>query len=314
MHSNNKKEYMHMHRRFILFLFLLCLPLMVVAQTFTVDGYVKEEGTDTPIAHAHVLLMPDFQPPSLAKPGPGHHFLHAMTDDQGYYLLEDVAEGDYQVNAGKPGYLHFSAVLTVDQDLTYPIFLTPMTYGTVEGVVTDADTQAAIVGAVVKLWPDFAGKWGNLRLRGVTDDLGFYSIENVPAGDYQVRACFPGYVPYMGTLTITEDQTVIHDIVLEPMTYGTLNGLVQDAATQDPVANALIVLCPSFAKGNGQGNGYQHRRLFTFSGDDGTYLMEEVPVGDYTLRAFAFGYMPFALPITITEGANSANIDLELWQ
>jgi outer membrane receptor protein involved in Fe transport len=67
-------------------------------------------------------------------------------------------------------------------------------YGTVTGTVTD-DSGAAIPGATVTLTNESTG----LALDSVTDDTGTYTVRNVTAGPYTLRASLQGFKEYVQT-------------------------------------------------------------------------------------------------------------------
>jgi outer membrane receptor protein involved in Fe transport len=67
-------------------------------------------------------------------------------------------------------------------------------YGTVTGTVTD-DSGAAIPGATVSLTNQSTG----LTLDAVTDETGTYTVRNVTAGPYTLRASLQGFKEYVQT-------------------------------------------------------------------------------------------------------------------
>ncbi len=67
-------------------------------------------------------------------------------------------------------------------------------YGTVTGTVTD-DSGAGVPGATVALVNEDTG----LRLEGVSDEAGTYTVRNVTAGPYTLRASLQGFKEYVQT-------------------------------------------------------------------------------------------------------------------
>ncbi|HVS60840.1 MAG TPA: TonB-dependent receptor [Gemmatimonadaceae bacterium] len=79
--------------------------------------------------------------------------------------------------------------------------------GTVVGQVTDASTRQGIVRAVVQI--------EGTPLGANTDQDGRYRIVNVPAGAHTVVARRIGYTPTRQTVTVTGDQSITANLVLQ---------------------------------------------------------------------------------------------------
>lgn len=83
--------------------------------------------------------------------------------------------------------------------------------GTVTGVVTDATTDEELPGVNVLI--------SELQKGTATDANGEYTIENVPAGTYEIIASFIGYKKYIEEIEVSGEKTV-HNINLEPDVLG----------------------------------------------------------------------------------------------
>lgn len=79
--------------------------------------------------------------------------------------------------------------------------------GTVVGQVTDASTRQGIVRAVVQI--------EGTRLSALTDQDGRYRIVNVPAGAHTVLARRIGYTRTLQAVTVTGDQSITANLVLQ---------------------------------------------------------------------------------------------------
>jgi hypothetical protein len=91
------------------------------------------------------------------------------------------------------------------------------TTGTLQGTVTDASNGNPISGAMVD-----AGAGGS----ATTDSNGFYQIDNIPAGTYDVTASANGYNSSTATgVVITAGSTTTQDFALTPSTGCTSNCL-----------------------------------------------------------------------------------------
>ena len=85
--------------------------------------------------------------------------------------------------------------------------LEPTPTGTISGTVTDADTEAGIGGATVKV--EETGQ------SATTNPDGSYTIENVPTGTYDVTASAEGYGSQTQEATVNEDQATDADFELK---------------------------------------------------------------------------------------------------
>lgn len=85
--------------------------------------------------------------------------------------------------------------------------LTPMMAQTVKGTLTDNETGEAIPFANVVL--------DGTRFGVATDLNGFYLINKMPAGEYELRVRFVGYKEYREKITLKSGQTLVCNIALE---------------------------------------------------------------------------------------------------
>lgn len=182
--------------------------------------------------------------------------------------------------------------------------------GAVEGVVTDAVTSAPIGGAVVMVRGSSGGGHGSDHggHMVITDENGFYVVDDLEAGEYTVRCGALGYLPTALSVVVTEGQTTVQDIALEPLAFGSVDGVVTDASTGQPVGGALVTLRPIWDAASGS----EMHWLSAVTGSDGTYVIDNVMVGQYEVQARAYGYLPNE-PVTVNviEG-QTATVDLEL--
>ena len=79
--------------------------------------------------------------------------------------------------------------------------------GTLEGQITEAETDEPLIGASVLLTEID---------RGATTDIeGQFTISEVPAGTYEVRVTFIGYEPYVGEVEIVDGEVTTFNTTLE---------------------------------------------------------------------------------------------------
>jgi protocatechuate 3,4-dioxygenase beta subunit len=136
---------------------------------------------DKPVSSAFVSATPD---PPTATGGRASD----QTDEDGRYSIEGLADGNYQVRVSGQSST-YGRSFTVSGDTNGDIALPTLT---ISGVVTDAGSNEPIEGAFIQ------AETGQERT-GVparytqTDSRGFYSLEGVDAGSYQITARKEGY-------------------------------------------------------------------------------------------------------------------------
>lgn len=281
----------------------------VSAQTGAIEGTVSDAVTGLPIEGALVMVRAEFEAvrgSGYGGPGPGGHVV--LTDASGHYVLEGLFEGQYRLKSGARGYLRTDVQVVVieDQTTVLDIALEPMTFGSVEGQVTDAVSGQPISGAHVILWPahetntEGDGHW----LRAMTDINGMYVIENVLAGDYEARAMAFGYLTNEPVFLIVNDgATTTVDLALDPLAFGSVEGTVTDAATGSPIEGARVSLIRSWT-GGGTGNtdGHWHHAM---TDENGFYSFDDVEVATYQVVVSARGYVGAESEVEIFEGQTS---------
>lgn len=136
---------------------------------------------DKPLPSAFVSATPD--PPS-ATGGRASD----QTDEDGRYSIEGLADGNYQVRVSGQS-ANYRRDFTVSGDTNGDIALPTLA---ISGIVTDAGSNEPIPGAFIQ------AETGQERT-GVparyteTDSRGFYSLEDLDSGNYQITARKEGY-------------------------------------------------------------------------------------------------------------------------
>lgn len=246
-----------------------------------IAGTVTDATTDEPIAYAWIIAT------HIEAP---HFHRWAVTNDDGEYTME-VPSGAYHIDAWAYGYLHGSledSVVVEDSIVTgVDIALMPIVYGSISGTVYDTITGETIAHALVEA--RIINGWH--RKHTWSDSIGNYTLERLSSGDYRVSAFAHCYFPkvYPDTVTVEGDENVPGiDFYLIPVTEpfdGYIAGTVTDENTSEPVADALLVAF-------GLGPFHQFRVRFTRSGDDGSYIFENLPPVEFKVLCLSFGYEP----------------------
>ena len=157
----------------------------------------------------------------------------------------------------------------------------------VTGRIIDAETREGIAGAQGSLqdaeaWAD----GGTVPRTFTTDERGYFSLNSMPASTYMLSVTAKGYASYngwqgQGRINLTGGgEKNIGDIAL--MRSATVRGRVIDADNGEPVSGASIEFT--------QGNQWGWSPSSGVSGEDGTFLVEDVEAGSYTVKVRAAGF------------------------
>jgi protocatechuate 3,4-dioxygenase beta subunit len=315
---------------------LTAIPAPVVG---TVTGTVTD-SLGKPISGAEVILSPApansgggtstgdvfFRPPAIFV---------AKTGANGQYTIDQVPAGTYAVSAAAEGFQRAtSAPFTVKEGTnTAPtLALTPIptpVLGTVTGTVTDS-TGKALAGALVELsavpavqtgsgdgGTTILGKPFPIRL-AITDDKGQYTFDDVRAGSYTVTASAQGFgratsAPFNVAMGSNTAPTLALTALPAPV-VGSVTGTITDAKG-NPIASALVelVAAPPMPGGTGTSAGGPilfpppQPVLFAKTDANGHYSFDKVPVGQYVVKAWSFGFQAAAsAPFTVAQGSNTA--------
>ena len=206
------------------------------------------------------------------------------TDSQGRYSIGGVPAGELQLTFSFGGYATETrnALVSGGQTTTLNVALAPP--GGVAGRVTDASTGDPLVGATIT-YP------GGVT---ITDTLGDYQINGVPAGSLALSFSALGYASSTRTVNVPAGGVATQDVGLTPSaTY--VAGEVRDVATDALLVGATVSIS------TGQ---------TTTTDALGRYHVD-LPPGDYTVTATAVGYDPSSGPVLIN-GGSYATLDFAL--
>ncbi|MBM3315147.1 carboxypeptidase regulatory-like domain-containing protein, partial [candidate division WOR-3 bacterium] len=166
--------------------------------------------------------------------------------------------------------------------------------GSISGTVTDSTTGLPVEGVKVA-----AGCCGGRY--AYTNADGQYTITELAAGDYRVKATKEGYVMkmYPERVHVEEGQAVTGiDFALAPMGgggNGSISGTVLDKATNLPVEGAKVTA------------GCCRNGRYAYSGADGSYTITGLADGSYVVKAMKDGYYGSTYPeAVVIQGGNAA--------
>jgi hypothetical protein len=295
-----------MKRNFLIGVLSLALLLVFSGASFaqfgSISGRVTDDSTGLPIMGAHVWAKAD-----TTQPG-GYGF--DFTDSSGYYMIDSLYAGEFLVFANAQGYVEegYPESVTVvaggnTPDIDFALASTGIPeYGSISGWVVDQITGLPIMGAhLVATGVDtycFGEAW--------SDSGGYYILEDLCVGIWQVEASKPGYYSqiYPDTVSVVEGQTTPDiNFALTPFgspDFGSISGRVTDEVSGYPIQGAAITLSGIYG--------------VWFTDSTGHYVCDSIPIGGYWVTAYATGYLQETYPesVIVFEGQNTPDIDFAL--
>ncbi len=268
---------------------LAAAPAAVEAQTGSVSGVVTSDAGD-PLMGVWVRASDGGSTWGFGQSD--------FTGMDGAYAIDNLAPGSYEVSARRFGFETMTATVdVVDGVNTVQDFvLSAPTFGTVAGVVTDSATGLPIEDAFVRVTGTsaggfFGGFFGNFA---ITDAAGAYSVDDVRTGDRDVSFHKLGYFSQTVVVTVADGVTTTADAALDPLTFGTVTGIVVDGLGV-PVDGAFV-----FTRGGG-GGGFLGGWSVTTTDATGAFSLEDVVTGERDIRIFASGFFSETVTATVVE-------------
>lgn len=211
----------------------------------------------------------------------------ATTGDDGRFVLENVEAGNLAVAASKSLYVPGSSEVALEAmaSVETEVRLTPITWGTVRGTVSDAATGQPLANATVRL--------GSVEIS--TDSDGAYVAERVPAGEVSVRAGLSRYRDAQAAFDLPRDGDVEQSLELAPITTGTVHATIIDASSGMPISGADVMIA--------------QRGTVTDSG--GRITAKEIPAGRIAVNASARLYEPGSAE-AVLEAASESRVEIRL--
>jgi len=167
----------------------------------TLDGVVTDADADTLLPAVSVWIEQDASEKASA-----------LTNGEGYYIMDNLAPGFYDVIASLEGFYNdtVEGVEIVEGNLTTQNLELKAITGTLEGVVKDVDADTLLPGASVWIEKD------QVEIASVTTDgAGHYSIPDIPVGFYDVIAALEKFDnDTVKNLEIVEGDPIIQDFGL----------------------------------------------------------------------------------------------------
>ncbi len=170
--------------------------------------------------------------------------------------------------------------------------------GSISGVVSN-DAGEALAGVRVKA-SDGSGGWGGWGNIDFSDVDGNYMIDDLEPGTYELEARRYGYETVTVSVDVVDGENTVADFTLSEPTYGSVAGIVTDAATGEAIEGARVRVVGNFGGGWGGWGGNS-----VFTDDTGAYTLDDIRTGDRDLRISNSGYFTQTAAVTIEDGVTT---------
>jgi alpha-2-macroglobulin len=255
-----------------------------LAKKNVISGYVYENGASgsSPIQGAVVEIK-------NANLGMGYY--KVITDKKGFFKIEDfVPRIRYIVDVRAPGYISSSYTDEITYNRELSIYLDKSAQ--VTGIVSGAGDKL-LADVEVRLTPteryDDGAREQVKSLFSKTDKSGEYRIDQVPAGSYLATFKKEGCITETAQINSVRSGESFR-LPMRLFTKSSFAGTISIKDVDTPAANVQVSLTG-------------RRSHYTTSYADGSFRIEDIKPGDYTLRFSHQGfYVPDAQKVTIHEG------------
>ena len=241
----------------------------------TIKGVVKD-SFGNPLSGALVKIMSLTYEP----------IMHDVTDSNGQYKLINVSANIYKIYATYPNkILQEGSVLTVapSQEIEKNFTLEDdpsMKLSLIAGDVIDLSTKKPIEKALTSLY-SVNGDKEILVGRTATNKQGQFTFRDVKLGNYSITISSLGYnSDSVSVVTSKEGQILLIKVSLPKNTNnsGTVSGIIKDEK-QNPIDRADVILYKV------EENNKLTPVAFTKTNNEGVYLFENVPQGEYKIKS-----------------------------
>lgn len=220
---------------------------------------------------------------------------HVITDNEGQYTIDNIEAGkQYFVLSIKDKYnlrQGLSFIMQKSQQIERNFVLIEdngESSSLVAGDIEDKESNK-LEGVVVKLY-DNSGSEPQLLKTTHTNQFGQYAFFDVKKSVYLLSASLLGYSTAETTFVISEDRQVMNinlTVLDDPVSrQGTINGIIKDKEGL-PIEEAFVVLFK--VTENEEGKEVLTPIRKTITNDEGLYLFEQIPEGDYKIKANKLG-------------------------
>jgi large repetitive protein len=265
------------------------ISLTKPAPGVTISGTVTDSAAGTPLAGALVRL--------LTIGGGVTTVDSVLSAANGTYSLTNVQAGTYNLVASITRYTAKTVRVTIAAaNITQNFQLVGLPAGIViSGTVTDSISGTPLAGAIVQLRTT-GGGGGSLLDSAKTAANGTYSIGSVQPGNYRLVASAAGHTSKTVAPVAVANANITQNFQLVGLPAGiTISGTVTDSLRGTPLAGALIRL---------RRGGDAVTIDSVIAAANGSYSIDSVQAGTYTLVASAAGHVTKTLAGVTVAAAN----------
>ena len=189
----------------------------------------------------------------------------------------------------------------------YPTGEVPEGEGSVSGMVSYYDSTNISLTGIGEAEIELSGGsyiFYNTTTSSVEEPLGFFSLTNVPAGEYILNVYTDDYGIYSENIDVIPDTDTCVDVVFLTEEPGIISGTVVDSMTLFPVEDAVVSV--------------ELDSDYTFNGSSetdqfGIFAIDQLPVGSYNLTILADGYYDTDEHVGIIVDEGTENNIGEIW-
>jgi protocatechuate 3,4-dioxygenase beta subunit len=222
----------------------------------------------------------------------------ATTGSDGKFTLR-VKEGSYEVKFAREGFATKTLRGHQVSASTKPVEMTMEPGVEISGriVRSGAGVEGVNVGAMDT----------DSRSYATTTSDGHFVLNDLTPGTYAVNIAKPDeFIQLMRSLSAPT-----HDVTIEIPAGGRVSGHVVDKSTREPVTTFQAGINPS--RSGGGMMVMMNPQLRSFTSDDGSFALENVPPGALQLVVSAPGYTTAHVPsITLEEGKSVSDVEVAL--
>ena len=276
------------------------LESIVTTTKGSLDGYVYEDSTYTPISGAIIYLNLPAPPISgTVNRVSGISALQTSTDSAGHYVFQSVDAGRYNISAVKAGFFtgSTSVIINVNANTHQNFYLgrIPVNNAVLRGIISNAITLAPLPNTVLTLTLGSAPP-----LTTTTDSTGFYQFTGLAGGPGTLRVQHSNYYDVVISGVLLSHVTTNCSLSLFPINNAVLKGIVTNANTSAVIPNALITLTLVSAT-----------PLTTNTDSTGYYQFTGLAGGTGTLKAQRSNFNDKTISITVASNATTeSNISM----
>jgi Carboxypeptidase regulatory-like domain len=234
----------------------------------------------------------------------------AVTDEQGNFLFEDLAPGQYMLQARKPGY-RYKSVPRVEAGESN-VIIEMLEEGKVSGRLVDAATNLPVTSFQARLrfyYQEDVPTAPSEIQDTFSNAKGEFTLTGVKPGEYLAEGRADGYAPSFSLpFRVTQSQDIA-GIEVRMTKGGVVKGRVVDSAG-DPIAGARVrtedneYVDDLFQRALGDAFPSNATQRETRTDKDGRFVIAELHAANYQVIVNAVGFTELSVPeIAVTEGA-----------